>query len=265
MWTDGPLNKLGLKAMDYDLVGMQACWFGDFYGDANYEHSPVPGQIDGDNPEDNAVVGMHIWYATSPTSFEQYAWRHGDLDWQRQQTFSGFNGHAGVGCYSWGPGTVSYVFMVNLQSAVEIWWKDTNSSLTGNTSHPINVYTNTSVTIPNVNFNTSLGYTNILYAQNPQNPNSPLTNTNSGPAPAWSISGYNISWAAENTSVVMEDTFTITGGIGLPSTHLSVTTLPDRSGGDSLLAFFQTEGDDITAFTRGKPDLIRDAAKGRSG
>ena len=33
------------------------------------------------------------------------------------------NAQAGVGCYSWGPGTVSYVFMVDRNNSLNIHWK----------------------------------------------------------------------------------------------------------------------------------------------
>jgi len=79
-----------------------------------------------------------------------------------------------------------------------------------------------------------MGYTNYLYAQNAD----------------LSIRGYNVSWAAENTSIPADSTFLINGDKGLPGTHLSVTALPDSSGGYSLLAFYQTNGTDITEFVR---------------
>lgn len=44
------------------------------------------------------------------------------------------------------------------------------------------------------------------------------------------------------------DTFTINGPEGIPGTHLSVTASPDASGGDELLAFYQTNGSDISEF-----------------
>ena len=37
---------------------------------------------------------------------------------------------AGVGCYSWGPGSDTYVFFVNLQNEVVILWKDLNTTIT---------------------------------------------------------------------------------------------------------------------------------------
>ncbi|KAJ9630684.1 hypothetical protein H2203_001207 [Taxawa tesnikishii (nom. ined.)] len=221
VWVDGNINQLNLTANNADQVGMQACWYGSDYGDSDYE------------------VGMHIWYASDHQTFQQLGWRHGDVNWTFQGSWVNKNGHAGVGCYSWGPGTVTYVMMVNLDNAVEIWWKDTNNSLTSTTGHPINAWTNyaASVTIPNVHPSTSLGYTNYFYIQEGS------TNL---------VKGYNISWNAEKTSIVSQDTFTVGAGgnPGLPGTHLSVSALPDTSGGNSVVVFYQTVGNDITEFVR---------------
>ena len=73
------------------------------------------------------------------------------------------NSQAGVGCYSWGPGTVTYVFMLDLDNTLNIYWKgellpslissgqldwdanklaDTNASLPATSTHPINKWTN---------------------------------------------------------------------------------------------------------------------------
>ncbi|MGI4802881.1 MAG: hypothetical protein ACRYG8_54385, partial [Janthinobacterium lividum] len=94
--------------------------------------------------------GMHIWYASDNTTFQQLGWRYGDLNWTFEGSWTEKNGHAGVGCYSWEPdSTVTYVMLVNQQNTVEFWWKDTNTSLpTNNASHPINQWTNTSISIP---------------------------------------------------------------------------------------------------------------------
>jgi len=64
------------------------------------------------------------------------------------------------------------------------------------------------------------------------------------------MNGYNISWAAENTSFVPNDHFTVAGEPALPGSHLSVSAIPNLSGGDSLLVFYQTNGSDITEYTR---------------
>lgn len=235
VWRKGPLNDLNLQAMNDPNVGLQGCWYGSFYSDAAYNHSPVPGQTTSTGNSSDQTVGIHLWYAANATTFNSVGWTYGDDSWTDQQAFNGYNGHAGVACYSWGPGSDTYVMFVNLQDEVNILWKDLNTTLVGNSSHPINEWTKSNISIP-VFQNTSMGYTNYLYAQNPD----------------LSISGFNVSFAAENTSIPTDpaDTFVINGARGLPGTHLSVTALPDSSGGNSLLAFYQTNGSDVTEFVR---------------
>ncbi|KAK3064593.1 hypothetical protein LTR53_018440, partial [Teratosphaeriaceae sp. CCFEE 6253] len=212
---------------------MQACWYGSDYGDSDYTHTPLPNQS-GDAVYSNEV-GMHLWYASDDTTFQQLGWRDGDSAWEFQQSWTNLNGHAGVGCYSWGPGTVTYVMFVDLKNTVNFYWKDTNTTLSGSSKHPINQWMNTSIAINNVNPSTSLGYTNAFYAQ--------MADDNT-------MNGYNVSWAAENTTIITADTFTVEGEPGLPGTHLSVTALPNTSGGNDLLVFFQVNGSDISEFTR---------------
>lgn len=226
--------------MDADQVGMQACWYGNDYGDADYKHSPLPNQ--GNSTTNNTTgsgtdVGMHLWYASDAFTFQQLGWRNGDSNWTYQQEWQNKNGHAGVGCYSWGPGTTTYVMMVNSQDTVEVWWKDTNTNTSSSTNHPINQWTNSSVAINNVHPSSSLGYTNAFYTQGKD---------------GW-ITGYNIDWASENTTI--NGSFPVNKP-GILGTHLSVTTLPDQSGGDSLCVFYQTNGSDVTFATR---DLVQGA------
>ena len=142
VWVPGPINDLNLQAMDDTNVGLQACWYGSFYSDAAYKHSPVPGQsTTSTRNSSDQTVGIHLWYATNSTSFNSVGWTYGETAWMRQQTFDGYNGHAGVGCYSWGPGSDTYVFFVNLQNEINILWKELNTTLAGNDTHPINVWT----------------------------------------------------------------------------------------------------------------------------
>ena len=125
--------------MDDPNVGLQACWYGhseDFYG-----HSPVPGQTKATGTGSDQTVGIHLWYAKNSTSFDAVGWTYGDTAWSEQQTFDGYNGHAGVGCYSWGPDSDTYVFFVNTDDEINILWKDLNTTLTGNTTHPVNEWT----------------------------------------------------------------------------------------------------------------------------
>lgn len=64
------------------------------------------------------------------------------------------------------------------------------------------------------------------------------------------INGYNVSWAAENTEILLNDNFTVQGEPGLDGTHMGVTAIPTQGGGNDILVFYQTEGNDITEYTR---------------
>jgi len=217
--------------MDDKAVGLQACWYGSFYGTANYVHSPIPSTGTNTTSQD-AVIGMHLWYGVDPVTMQEVTWTYNTSDWYPEGNFTA-NGHAGIGCYSWGPGSVTYLMLVNLDNTVQMLWKDLNTSVVSTPSHPTNVWVNSSVSIPNVMPNTSLGYTNYFYAQ-----------MNDG-----SIGGYNISFAADNSAILASQNFEIPQK-PLPGTHFSVTAIPTVSGGDSLIVFDQTNGSDITVNTR---------------
>ena len=244
-WQPGPLSDLNLKAHDSPSVGLQACWKGNFYGDSDYKNFPVVTGGQNDVPFENQA-GMNMWYALDDATFEQYAWYSGSNEWKAIKKWAGFSTHAGVGCYSWGPGTTQYAMLVNRDAAVEVYWKDTNQSSTAGSTdaHPINSWQNASTTaIPDVYPATSLGYTTYFYAQSADR----------------SIRGYNVSFSAENTTIVPEDTFTVRSPAqpvyALGGTHLTVTSVATKDTGgfiayDSLYVFFQTTGDDITAATR---------------
>jgi hypothetical protein len=243
-WQPGPLNDLNLKAMDSPSSGLQACWKGNYYGDSDYTHFPTPsGQVNTQPFDDR--VGMNIWYAVDDTTFQQYVWYNGQSTWASVQTWRGLNAHAGVGCYSWGEGTTTYAMMANQNNDVEFWWKDTNTNTTSTENHPINswvVSNGNSSAIRGVYPITSLGYTTYFYAQMADR----------------SIRGYNVLYQAENTTYVRDDTFTITDpanpSLALGGSHLTVTSYTEKQDNrtlwDSLYVFYQTAGDDITAFTR---------------
>lgn len=42
LWSNGPLNDMNITVFDADQVGMQACWYGNAYGDADYVHTDRP-------------------------------------------------------------------------------------------------------------------------------------------------------------------------------------------------------------------------------
>lgn len=141
------------------------------------------------------------------------------------------NGHAGVACYSWSPTSVSYRMTVNLHNEVQVAWKNLNSSVQATGLHPVNEWVNLTWTIPKVAPNTSLGYTNYFYAQQADG----------------LLTGHNIKWNAENTTI--DDTFLLPRKPIL-GTHFSVTTAPTQSGGDNLMIFIQELGMDITVNSR---------------
>lgn len=246
IWQPGPLSGLNLEVFDSPSVGLQACWKGNFYGDSDYSKFPTASGQANEIPFDERV-GMNLWYASDESTFEQYAWYNGQDMWVKLNPWQGKNGHAGVGCYSWGTGTTTYAMMVNKNNDTEIWWKDTNTTTTSEDSHPINSWVNsTDAAIRGVYPSTSLGYTTYFYAQMADR----------------SVQGFNITYSAENTTIEQDDTFTITdpGGPvpGLGGTHLTCTAFAEtqmdgnvtKTLWDSLYVFYQTEGDDITAFTR---------------
>lgn len=233
---------MNLAVYDSPSVGLQACWKGNYYGDSDYSKFPTASGEANQIPFDERL-GINLWYASSESRFEQYAWYNGQDTWVQLDPWLGKNGHAGVGCYSWGEGTTTYTMMVNQNNDTEFWWKDTNTTTTSEEDHPINSWVNsTKGLIPKVYPATSLGYTTYFYAQMADR----------------SLKGYNITYQAENTTVVPEDTFTITDPagpvLGLGGTHLSATAYAEKDGNetlwDSLYVFYQTEGDDLTAFTR---------------
>lgn len=247
LWTEGPLTKQNLKVYDESpSTGLQACWKGNFYGDADYKKFPTVSGDTNEVPFDNRL-GMNIWYAQDNSTFQQYAWYAGSPEWKFIQKWQGFNTQAGVGCYSWGAGTTQYAMMVNKGEDVEFWWKDTDtntSTIVQDEDHPYNVFVNASgVTIPDVWPSTSLGYTTFFYAQSADR----------------SIRGYDINYNAENSSYPMHENFTVQTPAeplyALGGTHLTVSAVSemDIEGKvlyDSLYVFFQKDGNDITAATR---------------
>lgn len=92
-----------------------------------------------------------------------------------------------------------------------------------------------SVAIPNVENSATLGYTKYLYAQDMDDK---------------LIRAYNLSFAAENTTVNTNGGFVVNGNPGLSNTGLGVTAEPDPAGGDDVLALYQTDGNEISYYKR---------------
>lgn len=135
VWRDGPISQLSLQAMDDRNVGLQACWYGNYYGAPSYNKSRTGNETD-------LSIGMHLWYGATPSQLNEAVWIYGADKWTQETPFNRYNGHAGIACYSWGDTSVTYVMLVNLQAEVEIWWKDLNTNLESSHSHPINKWQN---------------------------------------------------------------------------------------------------------------------------
>ena len=131
---------------------------------------------------------------------------------------------------------MSYLMMVNLHNEVNILYKDLAA-----TANIVNLqdmhesWKNTSVTIPRVMPNTSLGYTNLFYVQHDDG----------------YMKGYNVTWDGPNTAIgPRKEDVTLLTERPLAGSHFSVTALPNPSGGDDLVVLNQQTGDDITYNTR---------------
>ena len=91
------------------MKGLVLILAGD-YGDSDYAHTPVPSSGSTSAAHE---YGMHLWYASDETTFQQLGWRAGDDKWAFQQSWLNLNGHGGVGCFSWGGGSTTYAMFVD--------------------------------------------------------------------------------------------------------------------------------------------------------
>jgi hypothetical protein len=185
------------------------------------------------------TAGIQGFYASDPQTIQQVSWTRGTDVWIPQGQFTA-NGHAGVACYTWGPGTVQYKMFINLDNEVNLMWRDLNTTIAGNATHPINTWTNSTVSIPGVLPTTNMGFNDYLVVQMPDG----------------SLVGNNITFQAENTRLISSDQFQIADE-ALASTHLWLWDLPTQSGDPQLTVFNQRNGSDITL-------IMRDMVTGQS-
>lgn len=230
LWTDGPLSSQNLKTWQSNSIGMQACYWGNYYGQWSYNAT-------------QASAGIHLWFASDATVFQQYSWTNGTNTYTFDRQWNDLSGNAGVGCQTWLTGQTEYVWFVDTQNTISMWWKDNNRSAPATGSHPIGVWTGPiPLNIKNVQKDSSLGYTNYMVWQDQDT----------------TIRGAGILWGAENTTVNstagIADTFTIQTNNkdvhAIRGTHISFTAVTTGSGGHQLQAFFQTTGNDVSMFTR---------------
>lgn len=67
----------------------------DVTGDT--EVQSLPWSIDG-NSYALQQTGMHLWYADTENTFQQYYTYENMTSWVQQKKWTGMSGHAGVGC-----------------------------------------------------------------------------------------------------------------------------------------------------------------------
>lgn len=208
---------------------------------------------------------MRLWYASNETTFEEYTFR------------TGFSAAAGVGCYSWGPDNYTYAAFVNLDNALELWYKEKTDedpegwreSMTANLppsqqttslervvwytpdfkKRRANKLTKmtllASVRLPSLHPSTSLSLSNHFLA---------LQTQTHRPPPSLQIS--KISWNGSTTSLSHDRAFSLedSGDVNVvPGTH--ITALARFEGGvDTAFVYAQAHGDDVTEFSRALDD-----------
>ncbi|KAF7198415.1 hypothetical protein HII31_00154 [Pseudocercospora fuligena] len=240
-WALDPLSELQISPLDDDRVGMTACW----YGSETVGSASTQGLSTTLNSSDLAI---RLMYAENETSFQEIVY-HGDTQqWVKQQTLSNLNGHASPACNNREPGSVDYMMFLDLNNAVNIYWKDSNTSLLSSLSHSTNSWTNSSVSIPGIQGKSVLGYLDYLYAE------SSFDNL---------IRGYNITFAAENTTAETPYVLTLHAVPGsmpgndtgfepaVSGSGFAVAPHDNSAGYTHTLAFYQTNSSDIIYYESG--------------
>ena len=115
------------------------------------------------------------------------------------------------------------------------WTKCKSKSVSSSPRQPQANRSLASVVLPDVDPIAGLSYHAILYARSAEN---------------GTIRGWNISFAAENTTTVPSNLSTFDGAPGVTNTSLTAWSIPPYAGAkDEVLVFYQTQGDDITMYS----------------
>jgi hypothetical protein len=72
---------------------------------------------------DPNAPAIRLWYASSPTTYEEYLWRLDSGGWRYQQRWQGYSGTAGIACRILLENTMSYAAFVNTHRNVEVWYE----------------------------------------------------------------------------------------------------------------------------------------------
>jgi len=198
-WTEGSIAEAKLTTWDGDLVGLTAC------ASALDESAPI-----------------RLFYASNSTAVEEYLWRAEEDEWVWQQTWEGYSGAAGVGCFG-GTGAYRYLGLVNSENNLEIWYQASEDVGTNwqKAQHEIrNVHLASSVSL-NLNYSFFQdATTNRIRVAAMDWDDFYTSNDSSGLSPPASLAG-------------------------LAGTRMSAMQV-----GDYTWVFYQTEGQDITWLER---------------
>ena len=196
---------------------------------------------------------MRLYAGGSHGLVQEYAYTHANNSWAVGFTFPDTNGYAGISG-TWFPYqlTMATLMMMNTNDELELWWKDTNSSATGNATHPVGEWVRgtlvskhwtyeslnqVSVLIGNYTTggftsNTSVCNSGFLYYQDETGDILGITLSGTAEAQRWGT------------------TFIVDGAKALPRT--SITCQLGCIPGDHV--YFQTNGSNIVAGDRADSD-----------
>lgn len=109
VWTDGLLNKLNVKMLDADHVGLSAGFYAGTIRGVDLTGTP-------------AYSGIRLWAATSATTIYQYSWRPGLTEWYNDYVWTDVNGAAAPATFGWGKGHTTYVTIVDQHNNAVMYW-----------------------------------------------------------------------------------------------------------------------------------------------
>lgn len=121
-WVSGPLGSFRFRVSDGSGAGLTACSNDEFYGTTL-----------------GTSGGIRLFYGASNTTAQELVWTYGSTSWTRGYTFSNANGNGGLSCQGVGSG-ITYLYLLNLNSRIELRWKEFNTAAINSTSHPIGVW-----------------------------------------------------------------------------------------------------------------------------
>ena len=100
---------------------------GNYYGEWSYDVNV-------------ASAGIHMWFASDATTFQQYSWTNGTDSWAFDRQFTGLSGNGGVGCQTW-YGMTEYVWFVDSNDRLAMYWQDNNRTTVPSQQHPVGSWT----------------------------------------------------------------------------------------------------------------------------